>query len=113
MYDRKTRLGQDWTKKYIEVRDGYDWDPASILEGVAENSILGVEAPLWTETIVTPDDLDFMTFPRLPGYAEIGWTPLAKRSWEDYRLRLAAHGPRMDAMGIQFYRSPQIEWEKA
>jgi hexosaminidase len=110
-YDAGTRLGQDWTRNYIEVRDGYDWDPATMLDGAPEESILGVEAPLWTETIVTQDDLDFMTFPRLPGYAEIGWTPQAGRSWDDYRLRLAAHGPRMEAMGIQFYRSPQVGWE--
>ena len=110
-YDASTSLGLDWTKQYIEVRDTYDWDPAAILEGVAEESVLGVEAELWTETIVTVDDLDTMLFPRLPGCAEIGWTPREKRRWEDYRLRLANHGERLDAMGIKFYRSPQVAWE--
>jgi len=81
-----------------------------VLDQAPEETILGVEAPLWTETVVTADDLDYMTFPRLPGYAEVGWTPQARRSWADYRLRLAAHGPRMDAMGIHFYRSPQVKW---
>jgi hexosaminidase len=111
-YDPQTRLGQDWTRRYIDVRDGYEWDPATAVEGVTEDSILGVEAPLWTETVVTGEDLDYMTFPRLPGYAEIGWTPQSARSWKDYRLRLAAHGPRMEAMGIRFYRSPQVRWKK-
>ena len=110
-YNAETRMGQDWTRSYIEVQDGYDWDPASVLDQAPEETILGVEAPLWTETVVTADDLDYMTFPRLPGYAEVGWTPQARRSWADYRLRLAAHGPRLEAMGIRFYRSPQIAWE--
>jgi len=110
-YDASSLLGLDWTKQYIEVRDAYDWDPASILEGVTEASVLGVEAALWTETIVTVDDLDYMLFPRLPACAEIGWTPREKRDWEDYSLRLANHGGRLAAMGIKFHRSPQVDWE--
>jgi hexosaminidase len=110
-YDSSTTLGLDWIKHDLEVRDSYDWDPATILEGVAEESILGVEAPLWTETIVTVDDMDYMLFPRLPGCAETGWTPQEKRRWEDYSPRLANHGQRLAAMGVNFYRSPQVAWE--
>ncbi len=110
-YDASTVLGQDWTKEYIEVRHAYEWDPSTILEDVSPDSILGVEAPLWSETTASIADLDYMIFPRLPGCAEIGWTPLKDRRWDDYRLRLAAHGPRMTARGINFYRSPQVNWE--
>jgi hexosaminidase len=110
-YDASNTLGLDWTKQYIDVRDAYDWDPASILEGVTEESVLGVEAELWTETIATVDDLDFMLFPRLPACAEIGWTPREKRDWEDYSLRLANHGQRLEAMDINFFRSTQVPWE--
>jgi len=110
-YDASTSLGLDWTKQYIEVQDAYNWDPASILGDVTEKSILGVEAELWTETIVTVDDIDYMLFPRLPACAEIGWTPQEKRRWEDYCPRLANHGQRLAAMGIKFYRSPQVSWE--
>ena len=110
-YNASTALGLNWTKRDLEVRDSYDWDPAHLLEGVTEKSILGVEAELWTETIVTVDDIDYMLFPRLPGCAETGWTPQEKRSWEDYSSRLANHGQRLAAMGINFYRSPQVAWE--
>jgi hexosaminidase len=81
------------------------------LEGVTEESVLGVEAELWTETIVTVDDIDYMLFPRVLGCAEIGWTPRERRQWEDYSLRLANHGQRLAAMGIKFYLSPQVAWE--
>jgi hexosaminidase len=110
-YNESTTLGQDWTKKYIEVQDAYQWDPSTVLEGVPESTILGIEAPLWTETIVTTNDLDYMLYPRLLGYSEIGWSRLKSRNWSDYRLRLGAHGPRLAAMGIKFYLSPQISWE--
>ena len=101
----------DWTGQDSEVKQAYDWDPAHILEGVSEDAILGIEAPLWTETVSTVGDMDYMLFPRLPGCAEIGWTPQEKRCWEDYHLRLATHAPRMAGMGIKFYRSPQVDWE--
>ena len=110
-YDASNSLGLDWTKQYIEVRDAYDWDPASILEGVTEESVLGVEAELWTETIATVDDIDYMLFPRVLSCAEVAWTPREKRLWEEYSLRLANHGQRLAAMGIKFYRSPQVAWE--
>ncbi|MEZ0396026.1 MAG: beta-N-acetylhexosaminidase [Anaerolineales bacterium] len=112
-YNASTSLGQDWTQKYIEVQDAYDWNPAAMLEGVNESSILGVEAPLWTETILTVEEADFMFFPRLCAVAEVGWTPQESRAWEDFRHRLATHGPRLEALGVHFYRSPQIPWHKS
>jgi hexosaminidase len=108
-YDENTPLGQDWAG-LVEVQDSYDWDPATLVDGVSEKNVLGVEAPLWTETIVTSDDIDYMAFPRLPAIAEIGWSPQASRTWSDFRLRLAAQGPRWTAAGVHFYRSPQVPW---
>ena len=108
-YDESTPLGQDWAG-LVEVEDAYDWDPAALVDGVGEKDLLGVEAPLWTETIVTDHDIDYMAFPRLPAIAEIGWSPRAARSWSDFRVRLAAQGPRWSVMSVNYYRSPQVPW---
>ncbi len=108
-YDHSSKLGLHWAG-YIEVRDAYDWDPMD-QPGATERNVLGVEAPLWSETVKTMDDIEWLAFPRLPGVAEIGWSPQEGRGWEEYKLRLAAHGPRMAAMGVEFYRSPQVVWE--
>jgi hexosaminidase len=108
-YDESTPLGLRWAG-YIDVQTAYAWDPATQVAGVSESDVLGVEAPLWSETLETLADVEFMAFPRLPGYAEIGWSPLEGRSWDDYRLRLAVHGPRLAAMGVNFYRSPEVPW---
>jgi hexosaminidase len=108
-YDRKTRLGQDWAGD-ISVQKAYEWDPATYAPGVAEEDVLGVEAPLWTETLATLDDLEYMAFPRLAGIAEIGWSSAAGRSWPEYRDRLGSHGPRLEDMGVRFYRSPGVPW---
>lgn len=109
-YNSSTTLGQAWAG-YIDVQDAYSWDPATLITGVSEQNILGIEAPLWTETIQSMADVEQMTFPRLPGYAEIGWSPQAARDWDNYSGRLASHGPRLTNRGIQFYRSTQVAWE--
>lgn len=108
-YDASTPLGLNWAG-YIDVEKAYTWDPATQVFGVSEGDILGVEAPLWSETLETMEDIEFMAFPRLPGHAEIGWSPQAARDWEEYRVRLAAHGRRLTAMGVNFYPSSLIPW---
>jgi hexosaminidase len=108
-YDTSTQLGLDWAG-LISVKDSYNWEPGSFMEGLHEGDILGLEAPLWTETILTMQDIEHMVFPRLLGVAELAWSPKGQ-CWDEYRKRLAAHGKRMEAMGIHFYRSPDIDWE--
>ncbi|OLB81632.1 MAG: beta-N-acetylhexosaminidase [Actinobacteria bacterium 13_2_20CM_2_71_6] len=108
-YRLTTRLGTSWAG-YVEVRDAYDWDPASLLPGVGEAQVLGVEGALWTESVVSLSDAEYLTLPRLPGLAEIGWSPARGRGWDGYRTRLAAQGLRWSAMGATYYRSPQVPW---
>ena len=108
-YDAATPIGLTWAG-IIEVKDSYDWDPATMAEGVPESALLGVEAPLWSETLATINDFEFMAFPRLAAIAEIGWTAQSQRSWDDFRVRLGAQAPRWSALGLNFYRSPQIPW---
>jgi hexosaminidase len=110
-YDENTPIGQDWAA-LIEVADAYGWDPGNYLQDVPTRSILGVEAPLWTETITNSRDIEFMAFPRLPAVAELGWSPVATHDWASFRLRLAAQGPRWAVQGVNFYRSPQIPWPR-
>jgi hexosaminidase len=109
-YDSTTTLGLHWGG-YVEVDKSYDWNPADFEKGIAESKIIGVEAPLWAETITKYSDIEYMVFPRLPGLAEIGWTPQKDRNWNEYKVRLGKHGERMSAMGIGFYRSPLIDWK--
>ena len=110
-YHAGTPIGLNWAGN-VGVEESYAWDPSDLLEGVARDAVLGVEAPLWSETLVTMDDVEFMAFPRLPGVAEIGWSPEAARGWPDYAARLAAQAPRWSALGINAYWAPEIAWER-
>ncbi|HEX6967551.1 MAG TPA: beta-N-acetylhexosaminidase [Micromonosporaceae bacterium] len=108
-YTPQTRLGKDWAG-CVDVREAYDWDPAAYLIDVPAAAVLGVEAPLWTETVTTLAEAEYLTFPRLPAIAELGWSPAAAHDWDDFRHRLATHAPRWVNAGIAFHPSPQIPW---
>jgi hexosaminidase len=108
-YNEDCPLGLHWAG-YVDVRQSYDWDPGSYVEGAPKDAVLGVEAPLWSETLETSDDIEFMAFPRLPGVAVRGWSPASTHDWDTYRVRLAAQAPRWDALGIDYYRAPAVPW---
>jgi hexosaminidase len=106
-YDTATKLGLNWAA-YIEVDDSYNWNTQ--MDGVDEKSVIGIEAPLWSETIATMDDIEFLLFPRLPGIAEVAWTPVAQRNWDTYKIRLGNHAARLKAKEINYYKSPKVNW---
>ncbi|WP_075016632.1 family 20 glycosylhydrolase [Actinacidiphila rubida] len=108
-YTPASPVGQHWAG-YVEARTAYDWDPAAVVAGVPASAVYGVEAALWTETVTTSADIDYLAFPRLPGIAELGWSPAATHGWDGFRARLAAQGPRWQELGVAFYRSPQVDW---
>ena len=110
-YDSTTTLGLNWAG-FIEVDSGYIWNPATLVNGVNKENILGVECPLWTETVTDMDELEYLVFPRLLGYAEIGWTKQENRNWEDYKIRLGNHQARLEALGINYYPSKLVPWTK-
>lgn len=108
-YNPSTELGLNWAG-YVDVRDAYDWDPALYLKGVGEQNIVGVEAPMWSETARNIGAVMYLALPRMPAVAEVGWTPQSVRSWESFRERLVTHEPRWRYLGWNYYRSPQLPW---
>jgi hexosaminidase len=101
-YDSTSRIGLHWAA-YIEVDSAYLWNPGELAPGLTDDDILGIEAPLWSETVTNLEDIDYLVFPRLLALAEVGWTPQDRRDWEDFRRRLAAHQEWLKEQGIGTY----------
>ena len=99
-YNDLTPYGLDWAG-YIPIEDAYKWD---ITDYAPKNLALGLEAPLWTETISTQEQMDYMIYPRLLGYAEIGWTDKEDRSWEEYKVRLEKQEKSLEYQGVNYYK---------
>ena len=123
-------LGLSWAG-VLDVSHFYHWsgttsDPATYipertsggvtLPAVTDAHILGVEAPMWSETLKTIDDIEFQAFPRLPATAEIGWSPVYNpatapdRTLASFQDRVAARGTAWQVRKQNFYASPQVPW---
>ncbi|KAA9084998.1 family 20 glycosylhydrolase [Microbacterium radiodurans] len=115
--DAAASLGLTWANGPTSVERAYAWEPAAVVPGVGEADILGVEAPLWTETVRDLADIDALAFPRIGAAAEAAWSPatgaVAGRTWESFRERIGGLGPLWTTLGIRFPASAEIPWSTA
>ena len=113
-YPTDRSLGLTWANGPTSVERAYSWEPADVIPGIDEGDILGVEAPMWSETIRTLDDIDEMAFPRIAAAAEAAWSPATGasdlRTWASFRERVGALGPLWTSLGIGFHPSDEIPW---
>jgi hexosaminidase len=108
-YDLLTPGGLHWAGT-IELPAAYDWDPATWAHGVPPESVLGVEAPLWSETLRDYREVEFSAFPRMVAIAELGWSPRSAHDWVSFRDRLGRYGQGWVRRDVHFYRSPEVRW---
>jgi hexosaminidase len=71
--------------------------------GADDTTLLGVQANLWTEHVVTPEQAERLLLPRLCALAEIAWSPRASRDFKDFSARLPAHLEKLRARGYRVF----------
>ncbi|WP_371497312.1 beta-N-acetylhexosaminidase [Kitasatospora sp. NBC_00374] len=112
--DHRQAAGEDEPIPVGYVRsleDVYRFEPVPAgLGAEAAAHVLGAQANLWTEFMDDARDVDYRAFPRLAAFAEVVWSALpadpADRDFADFERRMAAHYPRLDALGVE-YRRPE------
>lgn len=114
-YNPKTPIGLQWACRATfavpcDFPQYYGWDPAAIVPGIADAQLAGVEPPMWSETIRGIDQAEFMMFPRAFSFAEMGWTPQAKRNGANFTSRMGSIGARMTASGANYYDTALATW---
>ncbi|MEV6523075.1 beta-N-acetylhexosaminidase [Longispora sp. NPDC051575] len=84
----------------LTLDDVYAFDPAALAPDHPDR-ILGAQCNVWTEHMPGTRAVDYMVFPRLCALAEVVWSG-AGRDLADFRTRLAAHLPRLAALGVEY-----------
>jgi hexosaminidase len=79
------------------------------LDDARAGSILGVEAPLWTEFVPNQARLDYQAFPRLLAVAETGWTHRRRKDTKDFFARYGHFQKRLQKWGIAYAPDDEIE----
>lgn len=81
----------------------YQYEPyPKKLEEIYGNQVLGIQANLWTEFINTPEQAEYMVFPRIAALAESAWSPREKKNWSTFTQKI----PRL----LDYYRFHDINY---
>ncbi|MCJ8211185.1 family 20 glycosylhydrolase [Mucilaginibacter sp. RS28] len=80
----------------------YNPIPAALTEA-QQRYILGVQANVWTEYIATDAKLEYQLLPRMLALAEVAWSPLANKNFQDFsEVRLPHHLALLDREDYNF-----------
>ena len=64
--------------------------------------IIGVQANIWTEYILTTEHVEYMMLPRSVALAEVAWTRDEQKNFDDFLRRLQTQFQRYDFMGVNY-----------
>lgn len=93
----------NWGMPIIPLKRTYELDPAwGMGPDFEQNNLFGVAGTLWSECINTPERIYYQAYPRALALAEVGWSPVASRSWEGFLKRLSPVLKDMMRRGITF-----------
>ncbi|MWC00183.1 family 20 glycosylhydrolase [Agromyces seonyuensis] len=106
------KLGLLWADGPTTLEEAYAWEPTEVVPGLAESDILGLEAPIWTETARGFSEVEYLAFPRIAAIAELAWSPAVEGARDEagFHARLAPLGAHWRAMGIAFRPVGGVEW---
>ena len=92
----KRELGHTWSTP-VSTKKVYSFKPSN------SSYIRGVEACLWSETLLNTKIADYLAWPRALALSEVAWTGQSKRKWSEFRKRASKHGlKRMKVQGIHY-----------
>jgi hexosaminidase len=91
------------------IEQSFDWDPAGALNGGLD-AVAGIEGAMWTETISSAEELEFMLLPRLAAIAEKAWAAEPLSEWHEFRSRLAQQSTIWRRRGWNFFTSSLVDW---
>lgn len=87
---------------HLPLERVYSYEPFDGLKPGTEKHILGVQANLWTEYILTPEHLEYMLLPRMCALSEVQWCAADKKDYARFDASLDHTFAILDAMGMNY-----------
>lgn len=82
----------------------YSLDPLAGIPEAQQKHVCGVQGNLWTESVVTPAEMEWKLWPRAAALAEIGWSGGGVHPYADFKRRVDVDMKRMAAAGYNVRR---------
>ncbi|MGF7233077.1 beta-N-acetylhexosaminidase [Arachidicoccus sp.] len=102
--DKSHRKGRTWNGGFSSLEKVYAFSALKYVKNKRQlQQILGIQANLWTETVVTQKRLDFMLFPRMAALAEAAWSQSSAKNYQDFLFRLQKEFPLYKQANIYYY----------
>ena len=73
---------------YLPLERVYSYNPTDGLTPEQASFIKGAQANVWTEYIPTTQQVEYMILPRMAALAEVQWTAVEKKNYEEFVQRL-------------------------
>lgn len=88
------------------LKDVYNYEPVqSDWKPEYADLLMGVQGSLWTEFCNSPEDVNYLLYPRLMALADVAWTPKETKDWQGFLKGVDNVLPHLDAMGVGYARS--------
>ena len=85
---------------YLPLKKVYSYDPVSVsLTTEQAKLVYGVQGNLWVEYIPTPEQVEYMMYPRILALAEVAWSAPERKSWRDFHARALKAVRELQAKG--------------
>lgn len=79
----------DYHYQGISLKQAYAFDPIPAdVDKKYHAQVKGLGCQMWSEWIPTIGEMDFMVFPRIAAYAEVGWTATDNKHYNEFKLAL-------------------------
>ncbi len=108
-FDHANVTGQENTNNWCK-KDGVTLEDVYYFS-TDDRNIIGYEAPVWTELVLDEAMLDNRFWPRTIAVAEIAWSQ-SDKNFTEFKERLKTHQQRLKNMGINYFPSPELNWNK-
>jgi hexosaminidase len=90
---------------FLPLEKVYSYNPIpEELDKSESKYILGVQGNIWTEYMKTPNDVEYMAYPRAIAIAEIGWSDKPK-DFNDFQTRLDTDLKRLDKLNVNYRKN--------
>ncbi len=102
--DPSHKSGRRWGGEFVQIEKTYAFPDKSYFEDPQSSKhIQGVQACLWTETSVTRERREFMTYPRLYAIAAAGWTLEENKDFDRFMRFVDSNVQRLKAANLSPY----------
>ena len=92
--------GPQWYGPSLSLEKAYSYDPLAKIPKDRAHLVLGGQCCNWTETTVCEAELQWKMWPRALATAEIYWSAVSRRDFDNFRRRVELHRPRLFKMHV-------------